>query len=217
MHTRSVLTAVLLACTAVLIGSSVGFVLYSAWDLPEVQALEHFKPSITTRVYSDSNELLAEFFVENRTPVQLADVPDVLLKALIATEDKRFYSHSGLDYRGIGRAFVRNVQAGKVLEGGSTLTQQLAKVLFLTPERSYLRKIKEMALALKIEQRYTKQEILTLYLNQIYFGSGAYGIEAAAQTYFGKRVRDLNIAECALLAGIPRSPKYYSPFRSREH
>jgi penicillin-binding protein 1A len=216
MNTRSVLTFVLLSFLAVLIGSSVGFVLYSAWDLPEVQALEHFKPSITTRVFSDSNQLLAEFFVENRTPVQLADVPDVLVKALIATEDTRFYSHSGLDYRGIARALVRNVRAGKVLEGGSTLTQQLAKVLFLTPERSYLRKLKEMALALKIEQRYTKQEILNLYLNQIYFGSGAYGIEAAAQTYFGKRVRDLNIAECALLAGIPRSPKYYSPFRSRE-
>jgi penicillin-binding protein 1A len=217
MTVRSFIAYASLAIMALLIGSSVGFVLYSAWDLPEVQALEHFKPSITTRVYSDSNELLAEFFVENRTPVQLTEVPDVLLKALIATEDKRFYSHSGLDYRGIARAFVRNVQAGKVLEGGSTLTQQLAKVLFLTPERSYLRKIKEMALALKIEQRYTKQEILTLYLNQIYFGSGAYGIEAASQAYFGKQAKDLDIAECALLAGLPRSPKHYSPFRSRDN
>src|SRR5512137_2048374 len=197
MTFRSFIAYASLAIMAVLIGSSVGFVLYSAWDLPEVQALEHFEPSITTRVFSDSNELLAEFFVENRTPVQLADVPDVLLKALIATEDTRFYSHSGLDYRGIARALARNIRAGKVLEGGSTLTQQLAKVLFLTPERSYLRKIKEMALALKIEQRYTKQEILTLYLNQIYFGSGAYGIEAAAQTYFGKQAKDLDIAECA--------------------
>jgi penicillin-binding protein 1A len=215
--TAKFLTYAFLAFMAVLIGSLVGFVLYSAWDLPEVQALEHFKPSITTRVYSDSNELLAEFFVENRTPVKLASVPEVLIKALIATEDTRFYSHGGLDYRGIARAVVRNVRSGKVLEGGSTLTQQLAKVLFLTPERSYLRKLKEMTLALKIEQRYTKQEILTLYLNQIYFGSGAYGIEAAAQTYFGKQAKDLNIAECALLAGIPRSPKYYSPFRSREN
>ena len=175
MSLRKFLAYFSLALMAVLIGSSVGFVLYSAWDLPEVQALEHFKPSITTRVYSDENKLLAEFFAENRTPVQLTDVPNVLIKALIATEDTRFYSHRGLDYRGIARAFVRNVRAGKVVEGGSTLTQQLAKVLFLTPERSYLRKLKEMALALKIEQRYTKQEILTLYLNQIYFGSGAYG------------------------------------------
>jgi len=143
--------------------------------------------------------------------VVLSDVPDALIKALVATEDTRFYSHRGLDYRGIARALYRNVRSGKILEGGSTLTQQLAKILFLTPERSYLRKIKEMALALKIEQRYTKQEILNLYLNQIYFGSGAYGVEAAAQTYFGKQAKDLSLAECALLAGIPRSPKYYSP------
>jgi penicillin-binding protein 1A len=216
MTFRSFFTYGALVLGAVLIGGAVGLLLYTAWDLPEVQALEHFKPSITTRVYSDTNQLLAEFFVENRTPVKLADVPDVFLKALIATEDARFYSHRGLDYRGIARAFARNIRAGKILEGGSTLTQQLAKVLFLTPERSYLRKIKEMTLALKIEQRYTKQEILTLYLNQIYFGSGAYGIESAAQTYFGKQAKDMNIAECALLAGIPRSPKYYSPFRSSE-
>ncbi len=216
MSTRSILAYAALAFTAVIIGGSVGFILYSAWDLPEVQSLEHYKPSITTRVYSDTNQLLAEFFVENRTPVRLSDVPEVLIKSLVAAEDTRFYSHRGLDYRGIGRAMVRNVRAGKVLEGGSTLTQQLAKVLFLTPERSYLRKIKEMTLALKIEQRYTKQEILTLYLNQIYFGSGAYGIESAAQTYFGKQARELTLAECALLAGIPRSPKYYSPFKSRE-
>jgi penicillin-binding protein 1A len=167
-------------------------------------------------VYSDANRLLAEFFVENRTPVNLHDVPEALIAALIATEDARFYSHRGLDYRGILRALYRNIRARKIVEGGSTLTQQLAKVLFLTPERSYARKLKEMVLALKIEQRYTKREILSLYLNQIYYGSGAYGIEAAAQTYFGKPARELQIAESALLAGIPRSPKYYSPFRSRE-
>ena len=144
----------------------------------------------------------------------LTDVPAMLINALIATEDARFYSHHGLDPRGIARALTRNIRARKVLEGGSTLTQQLAKVLFLTPERSYTRKLKEMALALRIEQRYTKQEILSLYLNQIYFGSGAYGVEAAAQIYFGKSVKDLNIAECSLLAGLPRSPKYYSPFKA---
>jgi penicillin-binding protein 1A len=216
MTGRTIITYLALFLAAVLIGSSVGFILYSAWDLPEVQALESYRPSITTRVYSDSHQLLAEFFVENRTPVILSNVPEAMIKALVATEDTRFYSHRGLDYRGIARALYRNVRSGKILEGGSTLTQQLAKVLFLTPERSYLRKIKEMALALKIEQRYTKQEILTLYLNQIYFGSGAYGVESAAQTYFGKQAKDLSLAECALLSGIPRSPKYYSPFKSRE-
>jgi penicillin-binding protein 1A len=203
-----------LTLTAILIGGAAGYVIFSVWDLPEVQTLEEYKPSITSRVYSDNNKLLAEFFLENRTPVVLESVPEMLIKALIATEDVRFYSHYGLDFRGIARALYRNIRAGKVLEGGSTLTQQLAKILFLTPERSYTRKLKEMILALRIEQRYTKREILSLYLNQIYFGNGAYGIEAAAQIYFGKSAKDLNVEECALLAGLPRSPKYYSPFKS---
>ncbi len=215
MRTRkSLLLYLVLALTAILIGGATGFAIFSVWDLPEVQALEEYKPSITSRVYSDNNKLLAEFFLENRTPVLLENVPDMLIKALIATEDARFYSHHGLDFRGMTRAMFRNIRAGKVLEGGSTLTQQLAKVLFLTPERSYTRKLKEMALALRIEQRYTKREILSLYLNQIYFGSGAYGIEAAAQVYFGKSARELTLEECALLAGLPRSPKHYSPFKS---
>ena len=217
MQHRTVFFTLSLALAAIIIGSATGYLLYTLWDIPEVRMLEEFRPSITTRVYSSSNQLLAEFFLENRIPVSFDQVPDLLVKALIATEDARFYSHRGLDYRGIARAFYRNVRARRVLEGGSTLTQQLAKVLFLTPERSYSRKLKEMVLALKIEQRYTKREILSLYLNQIYFGSGAYGIEAAAQTYFGKPSRDLTLPECALLAGIPRSPTRYSPFRSREN
>ncbi len=211
---RSLLLSLLLTLVAVLIGGSTGYIIFSLWDLPEVNILEQYRPSITSRVYSDNNKLLAEFYVENRTPVVFKDVPEMLVKALIATEDTRFFNHLGLDLRGIVRALYRNIRARKVLEGGSTLTQQLAKVLFLTPERSYSRKLKEMALALRIEQRYTKQEILSLYLNQIYFGSGAYGAEAAARIYFGKRARDLNLAECALLAGLPRSPKYYSPYKS---
>jgi len=214
MKGKSLIFYLFLILTAVLIGGAAGFLMYSMWDLPEIRTLEEYRPSITSRVYSDNNKLLAEFFLENRTPVALTDVPVMLINALIAAEDARFYSHHGLDIRGITRAFARNIRAHKVLEGGSTLTQQLAKVLFLTPERSYTRKLKEMALALRIEQRYTKQEILSLYLNQIYFGSGAYGVESAAQIYFGKSVKDLNIAECALLAGLPRSPKYYSPFRA---
>lgn len=205
-----------LVLAAALMGGAVGFLLYSAWDLPEVSALEEYRPSITTRVYSITNRLLAEFFIENRTPVNLDEVPDMLIQALIATEDARFYSHRGLDFRGIARAMYRNIRAGRIVEGGSTLTQQLAKILFLTPERKYTRKLKEMVMALKIEQRYTKREILSLYMNQIYFGSGAYGIESASQTYFGKPAKDLTIAECALLAGIPRSPRYYSPFHSPE-
>jgi penicillin-binding protein 1A len=213
---KSVILTLFLVLAAVLIGGAVGFVLFSVSDLPEVRQLEEYKPSITSRLYSDNKKLLAEFFLEYRTPVALADVPDLMVRALIATEDARFFSHRGLDWRGIARAMYRNIRARKVLEGGSTITQQLAKVLFLTPERSYARKLKEMALALRIEQHYTKQEILSFYFNQTYFGSGAYGIESAAQVYFGKRARDLSVAECALLAGLPRSPKYYSPFKSPE-
>jgi len=213
----TILLYLFLSLAAVLIGGTVGFITFSVWDLPQVQALEEYRPNITSRVYSDNNKLLAEFFLENRSPVTLEDVPEKLVKALIATEDKRFYTHPGIDFHGVARALFRNIRAHKVLEGGSTLTQQLAKVLFLAPERSYTRKLKEMALALKIEQQYTKREILTMYLNQVYFGSGAYGIEAAARIYFGKSAKDLNVAECALLAGLPRSPKYYSPFRSPEH
>lgn len=205
-----------LSLTAALIGGAAGYLIYSLGDLPQVQALEEYRPSITSRVYTENNRLLAEFFLENRRPITLDDAPEMFLKALIATEDRRFYGHPGIDYRGVARAFIRNVRAGKILEGGSTLTQQLAKVLFLTPERKYTRKLKEMALALKIEQNYTKNEILTMYLNQIYFGSGAYGLEAAAQIYFGKAAKELTIAECALLAGLPRSPKYYSPFKAPE-
>ena len=137
----------------------------------------------------------------------------MLIKALIATEDNRFYDHHGLDFRGIaGPSTAIYGQKGSGRRKHST--QQLAKVLFLTPERSYTRKLKEMALALRIEQRYTKEEILSLYLNQIYFGSGAYGVEAASRIYFNKPAKELNLAECALLAGLPRSPKYYSPFKS---
>jgi penicillin-binding protein 1A len=214
MTKRTAIWYLFLTVTAILTGGITGFIMFSVWDLPEVRMLEEYRPSVTSRVYSDNNKLLAEFYLENRTPVDIADVPEMLLKAIIATEDTRFYSHHGLDLRGIGRALYRNIRARKVVEGGSTLTQQLAKVLFLTPERSYSRKLKEMILSLRIEQRYTKREILSLYLNQIYFGSGAYGVEAAAKIYFGKTIKDLNIAECALLAGLPRSPKYYSPFKS---
>lgn len=211
---NSFILFIVLALTAGLIGGASGFIIFSMGDLPEIELLEEYRPSITSRVYTDTNRLLAEFYLENRTPVELTDIPEMLTKALMAAEDSRFYQHHGLDVRGIARAMYRNLRARRIMEGGSTLTQQLAKVLFLSPDRTFSRKFKEMALALRIEQRYTKQEILLLYLNQIYFGTGAYGVEAAARIYFGKPARDLNLAECAMLAGLPRSPKRYSPFKA---
>jgi penicillin-binding protein 1A len=211
---NSFILFITLALTAGLIGGASGFVIFSMWDLPEIEMLEEYRPSITSRVYTDNNRMLAEFYLENRTPVELNDVPEMLTQALLSAEDSRFYQHHGLDARGIARAMYRNLRAHRITEGGSTLTQQLAKVLFLSPDRTFTRKIKEMALALRIEQRYTKREILSLYLNQIYFGNGAYGAEAAARIYFSKPAKDLNLAECALLAGLPRSPKRYSPFKA---
>jgi penicillin-binding protein 1A len=180
-------------------------------DLPQIQTLETFKPAAVTRIYSADKELLAELFTQKRVPVPLHLIPHHLKQAVIATEDRQFYEHTGVDLRGIFRAILRDIRAGEFVEGASTITQQLAKTLFLTPRKSIMRKIKEAFLAFQIERRYTKDEILELYLNQVYLGSGAYGVQAAAQTFFGKPANELTLAECALIAGMPKSPSRYSP------
>lgn len=185
-------------------------------SLPAVTALENFQPVQGARIYDENDELLTELHVERRIFAQLRDVPQVLRDAVIATEDRRFYSHWGIDPVGIGRAILQNYRHGRIVEGGSTITQQLTKLLFLTPDKSLERKLKEAVLALELERRYTKDRILEMYLNQIYFGHGAYGVEAAARTYFGKSVSELNPREAALLAGLPRAPATYSPFEHPE-
>jgi penicillin-binding protein 1A len=195
----------------VFLGSMVGFFIALTRDLPEIRNLESFKPSSITRIYSADGVLLTEFFLEKRDPVPIKIIPDLLKKALIVTEDRSFYRHNGIDLKGILRAAVRDIKAGRFVEGASTITQQLAKTLFLKPRKTLLRKAKEAFLSFQIERRYTKGEILELYLNQVYFGSGAYGVEAAAKIYFGRSVSDLNLPECALLAGLPKSPSRYSP------
>jgi penicillin-binding protein 1A len=184
--------------------------------LPSVTALETFQPLLGTKIYDDNDELITELHVERRIFVPLAHIPQVLRDAVIATEDKRFYYHWGVDPIGIARATVQNYRRGRVVEGGSTITQQLTKVLFLTPDKSLERKLKEAVLALELERRYTKDRILEMYLNQVYFGHGAYGVEAAARTYYGKSVAELNVREAALLAGLPRAPTTYSPFEHSE-
>src|SRR5204863_9355537 len=153
-----------------------------------------------------------ELHVERRIFVPLAHVPQSLRDAVIATEDKRFYYHWGIDPIGIARAVAQNYRRGRIVEGGSTITQQLTKVLFPTPDKRLERKMKEAVLALELERRYSKDRILEMYLNQVYFGHGAYGVEAAARTYFGKSVGELTVRESALLAGLPRAPSTYSPF-----
>lgn len=192
-----------------------GVLLALLHDLPQIQALESFKPAAVTRIYSSDKELLAEFFIQKRVPVALHTIPDYLKKAVIATEDRQFYEHVGVDLRAIVRAIIKDIRVGEFVQGASTITQQLARTLFLTPRKSIIRKLKEAFLAFQIERRYTKDEILELYLNQIYFGSGAYGVEAAAQTYFGKPVSNLALDECALVAGMPKSPSRYSPLVDR--
>lgn len=172
-------------------------------------------PPASSQVYDINGELIANIHsVENRVPVTLNKIPKDLQQAFIAVEDARFYQHSGIDPRGILRALWANLTNKGVSEGGSTITQQLAKNAYLTQERTMKRKIQEAFLALQLERQYTKDEILELYLNQIYFGQGAYGVQAAAQIYFGKNAEDLTLPECAMLAGIPKSPNYYSPLNN---
>ena len=144
----------------------------------------------------------------------MSRIPLQLKQAALAVEDSNFYYHPGIDPKAIFRAFVRNMQAGRVVEGGSTITQQLSKTLFLSRERKLVRKIKEAILAIRMEIVFTKDEILEMYFNQIYYGHGSYGVEAAARTYFGKHVQDLTLDECAMLASLPKAPNNYSPYRN---
>jgi penicillin-binding protein 1A len=197
--------------TGLLCGGTAGTLLALTRDLPQIQSLESYKPSAITRIYSADQVLLKELFVEKRDPVALSQIPDYLKTALLTTEDRHFYEHSGLAIKGILRAMVQNIRKGRFVQGASTLTQQLAKTLFLTPRKTLSRKLREAVLALQLERRYTKDEILSLYLNQVYFGSGAYGVASAARVYFDKPVQDLSLAQCALIAGLPKSPSRYSP------
>ncbi|MBW2432968.1 MAG: PBP1A family penicillin-binding protein [Deltaproteobacteria bacterium] len=215
LHKRK-LFIILFLIAGALCGCLAGAFFALTHDLPQIRALEHFKPDAVTRIYSADRVLLAELFVEKREPVPLETIPRYLVAALVATEDRKFYKHSGVDLKGIARAIIKDIKAGEFVEGASTITQQLAKTLFLTPRKTLVRKLKEAILSFQLERRYTKDEILELYLNQVYFGSGAYGVESAAKIFFGKPVKDLNLAECALVAGMPKSPSRYSPLVNPE-
>jgi penicillin-binding protein 1A len=195
----------------------VGLVIWwASQDLPSLESLSQYQPSQVSRVYSDDRQVVGQFYVERRLKAQLADVPQVLTQAVIAVEDARFFEHPGLDLIGIARAVWTNLRRGGKVEGASTITQQLARSLFLSAERTYGRKIRELILAYKMELILSKEEILELYLNQIYFGQGAYGVVAAAQTYFGKSLSELTLGEAAMLAGLPKSPNNYSPYKNLE-
>ncbi len=199
---------------SIILGGTVGFMYISLKNLTGISELEHYKPSIPTKIYDIKNRLISEYFIEQREIIPYKDIPKNLIKAVIAVEDNDFYEHKGINFQGIIRAFFVNIIAGRIKEGGSTITQQLAKILFTSRKRTYFRKIKEVWLALQIEKLYTKQEILEFYFNQVYLGHGAYGIESAARLYFNKHTKDLTLSECALLAGLPAAPNKYSPLRN---
>jgi len=216
MSKRSYFAGGIFIIAAIVCGIALGTIFSMVRDLPQIRALEDFSPSAVTRIYSTDQVLLAELYKKRRDPVPLSKIPDSLQQALIATEDQQFYEHSGVDLKGILRAIARDIMAGEFVEGASTLTQQLAKTLFLTPQKTLERKLKEAFLAFQLERRYTKDEILELYLNQVYFGSGAYGVASAARTFFDKPVSRLNIAECALIAAMPKAPSIFSPLVNPE-
>ena len=185
---------------------------YFTHHLPSIETLKNYKPSTVTKIFSEEGEVIGEFFYEKREVISLDRVPNHLIQAFVAGEDARFFQHKGLDYLAILRALFRNIFSGEIVQGGSTITQQVVKSLLLSPEKSFTRKIREAILAYKIEKYLTKEEILFLYLNQIYLGHGAYGIAAAAENYFGKNIEALSIAESALLAGLPQAPSKTSPY-----
>ena len=213
-----VLWSFLLAIIFVICGAAAGVAVYYSInkDLPKITSLSDYHPSIITTVYADDNRKIAEFFKERRIVMPLSKMPSMLVDAFVAAEDARFYKHKGIDFISIVRAFFKNLEAGTIVQGGSTITQQVTKSFLLTPERSYKRKLKEAILAYRIDKTISKEDILYLYLNQIYLGHGAYGVQAASENYFGKSVKDLNLAECSILAGLPQAPSKYSPFRYPE-
>lgn len=190
-----------------------GYVFYLLAKLPRVDRLADYKPPIVSQVFGDDGSLVGEFYLERRIVVPVNKMPRKLIQAFVAAEDASFYQHKGIDYFGIVRAAVKNLISMRKKEGASTITQQVTKSMLLTPEKNYTRKIKEAILAKRMEEKLSKDEILYLYLNQIYLGTGAYGVQAAAETYFGKNVDQLNLAEISMLAGLPKAPNSYSPIK----
>lgn len=205
------LVVIMVICVA---GAGAGFLLSITGTLPDVS--QTLSPAASSQIYDCKGRLITTVHAEqNRLPVKLSETPKELQNAFIAAEDIRFYKHHGIDPIGIARALVSNIRHRDATgQGGSTITQQLARNAFLTQEQTLKRKLLEAVLAVEIENKYTKAEILEMYMNQIYFGQGAYGVQTASHVYFGKDVKDLNLAQCAMLAGLPNSPNYYSPFHN---
>ncbi|MCA1944221.1 MAG: PBP1A family penicillin-binding protein [Desulfovibrio sp.] len=192
--------------------ASVGLYMWVTRDLPDFKKLTDYEPNLVTTVYARDGQVLGYLYKEKRFLVQLQDVPAHVVQAFLAMEDHTFYEHKGVDFPAILRAALANYEAGTIVQGASTINQQIIKQLLLTSQKKYERKLKEAVLAFRLDSRLTKDEILTIYLNQVFFGAGSYGVEAAAQTFFGKHVGELTLAEGALLAGMPKAPSLYNPY-----
>ncbi|MDP7114205.1 MAG: transglycosylase domain-containing protein, partial [Myxococcota bacterium] len=200
----------LLLTVAALVGLYIGYRHYSK-DLPSVQALQDYRPPVVTEIYAADGRLAGEVYDKQRYVIPYTRIPDHMIYAVVAAEDAQFFEHHGIDYMGIVRAMIRNVQAGEFTQGASTITQQVARSFLLTREKTITRKLKEAILAYRIEANFSKEYILYLYLNQIFLGHGAYGVEAASRLYFDKHIEDVSLAEAALIAGLPQAPSNYSP------
>lgn len=200
---------------ACILAAGVAFKVYLS-SLPPIRNLDTFKPNIVTQFYSADGEIIKTFTAYSFKKINIQDVPEDFIHALLATEDKNFYKHDGYDLTGLVRSTVQNVIAGRVVQGASTITQQLARILFLSNEKTFDRKIRELIVAARIEKSISKDQILEMYVNNVYLGSGAYGVEAAADTYFNKHLNQLSLPELALIAGLPQAPSVYSPFNNME-
>ena len=200
------------AVISIILGISAGGYFAFSMGVPSIEEIKQYKPSSGTKIYADDDVLIGELKAEKGIFVPIANIPEHMINAVIAVEDSRFWRHKGIDYLAILRALIKDVIHIGLKEGGSTITQQLTKVMFLSPEKTIKRKLREAVLALKIEKNLDKKEILELYLNKIYFGHGAYGVEMASKVYFGKSVKNITLSEAALIAGLIKAPTTYSPF-----
>src|SRR5208283_5981586 len=207
---------ILLIALAALAGASAGLLLVYSTDLPQVTELEHYRPATITQLYDDQDRIIGQFALQRRVIDKYDDFPKVLRDALTSTEDKEFESHWGVDVWRVFGAAWRDIRQESRAQGASTLTMQLSRNLFLSPDRNFRRKIQEVMLAIQIERRFTKPQIFTLYANQIYLGHGVYGFEAGANYYFSKKAKDLTLEEAAVLAGLPKAPNAYSPINNPE-
>src|SRR5262249_23894392 len=201
----------LLVFASALMGTLVGFLLVYSTELPEIGQLDQYRPSSATELYDDQGRIIATFALQRRVIVTYDDFPEMLRSAVLSIEDKDFEKHWGINLRRVVGALYRDIVVGRRAQGASTITMQLARNLFLSPERSFRRKVQEALLSIQIERRFTKAQIFTMYANQIYLGHGVYGFEAGAQYYFSKHAKQLALDEAATLAALPKSPTDYSP------